>query len=95
VVTSDVKGAGTDADVYVELQGRNGSTGKMQLPSRPEHFERGGSDFFSVTGVDVGKVARLIIGHNNRGPSPGWHLDYCALTSDGSLDKVAASPSLI
>lgn len=41
VVTSDIKGAGTDADVYVELQGKNGNTGRIFLPSKLEDFERG------------------------------------------------------
>ena len=46
LVTSDVKGAGTDADVHVALVGAAGSSNRITLPSKPEHFERGQRDTF-------------------------------------------------
>lgn len=53
VQTSDVKFAGTDADVTVELQGhRDGNmvtTGKLPLSSSRNDFERGRLDHFAVT----------------------------------------------
>lgn len=46
ISTSDVRGAGTDADVYVVLHGELGSTPRTTLPSQPEHFERNMTDSF-------------------------------------------------
>jgi hypothetical protein len=46
VVTSDMRGAGTDADVSMTLIGTEGSSQRVQLPSNPELFERGNRDEF-------------------------------------------------
>ena len=46
IATSDIRGAGTDADVHVALHGDQGDTPTTLLPSRPEHFERGLTDTF-------------------------------------------------
>lgn len=46
ISTSDVRGAGTDADVHVALIGADGSSETVQLQSKPEHFERGCRDTF-------------------------------------------------
>lgn len=46
ITTADVRGAGTDAEVYMALTGSERSSGKLVLPSRPEHFERGCRDKF-------------------------------------------------
>ena len=52
VFTSDVKFAGTDADVFIELQGRlEGnmvSTPRLPLNSAKNDFERGREDHFTV-----------------------------------------------
>jgi hypothetical protein len=41
VHTSDCKGAGTDATVFVDLQGRKGKTGPLKLDDSRDNFERG------------------------------------------------------
>lgn len=41
VVTSDVRGAGTDGCVYIEVQGDSGILGERILESKPSDFERG------------------------------------------------------
>lgn len=46
ITTADVRGAGTDAEVHIALMGSEGGSGKITLPSRPEHFERGCRDKF-------------------------------------------------
>ncbi|MED6242457.1 hypothetical protein ATANTOWER_004969, partial [Ataeniobius toweri] len=79
--TSDVFGAGTDADVFVVLYGRDGvCTQQKSLcvnkRERRMYFERGAEDMFIVELEDVGDVIEKIrIGHDNRGVNPGWHLD--------------------
>ncbi len=46
VTTSDIRGAGTDAEVFVTLHGETGDTPTTILPSQLEHFERGQTDRF-------------------------------------------------
>uniref|UniRef100_A0A3B3YEH1 PLAT domain-containing protein n=1 Tax=Poecilia mexicana TaxID=48701 RepID=A0A3B3YEH1_9TELE len=79
--TSDVFGAGTDADVFLVLYGRDAvCTQQKSLcvnkRERRMYFERGAEDMFIVELEDVGDVIEKIrIGHDNRGVNPGWHLD--------------------
>ncbi|CDQ62070.1 unnamed protein product [Oncorhynchus mykiss] len=79
--TSDVFGAGTDADVFIVLYGWKGlCTQQKHLcvnkRERRLFFERGAEDMFIVELEDVGDVIEKIrIGHDNSGTNPGWHLD--------------------
>ncbi|XP_028828916.1 lipoxygenase homology domain-containing protein 1 isoform X1 [Denticeps clupeoides] len=79
--TSDIFGAGTDADVFIVLYGQNGvctSQKSLCVNSRERrmYFKRGGEDMFIVELEDIGDVMEKIrIGHDNRGINPGWHLD--------------------
>jgi hypothetical protein len=41
VTTSDVRGAGTDANVAIVLYGEKGDTGERKLESSANDFERG------------------------------------------------------
>ncbi|XP_057675206.1 lipoxygenase homology domain-containing protein 1-like isoform X2 [Corythoichthys intestinalis] len=81
IFTSDIFGAGTDADVFVVLYGREAvCTQQKRLcvnkRERIMYFERGAEDMFIVELEDVGEVIEKIrIGHDNRGVNPGWHLD--------------------
>lgn len=59
VKTGDVRGAGTDANVFVQIYGDKGDTGKLQLRSAENtknKFERGRTDQFVLEAVDIGKV---------------------------------------
>lgn len=90
VFTSDVRGSGTDACVFIDIVGEAGSTGlqELKLFSNPEAaFERGSRDEFIVTGKDVGSVfSRIRIGHDNTGIDPAWHLDRVeVMGSDGEI----------
>ncbi|XP_056274885.1 lipoxygenase homology domain-containing protein 1 isoform X2 [Pseudoliparis swirei] len=81
IYTSDVFGAGTDADVFIVLYGREGvCTQQKHLcvnkRERRLHFERGAEDMFIVELEDVGEdIEKIRIGHDNKGSNPGWHLD--------------------
>eukprot|EP00798_Chlamydomonas_sp_ICE-L_P013676 gene13676-19564_t len=82
VVTSELRGAGTDSDVSVALHGDLGDTPSTILPSRPEHFERGTTDVFRLQLPDVGKIRTMSIGHNNMGPGPEWHLEMAEVLDE-------------
>jgi hypothetical protein len=71
VLTSDIKGAGTNAKVFIILYGQTGDTGKVVLPSKKEHFEKGSTDLFEIKAKDVGSIIKIRIGHNNSGFGSG------------------------
>ncbi|KAF7200542.1 lipoxygenase homology domain-containing protein 1-like [Nothobranchius furzeri] len=97
IFTSDVFAAGTDADVFIVLYGRNGvCTQQKHLcvneRERRLYFERGAEDMFIVELEDVGDVIEKIrIGHDNRGTNPGWHLDRVEIRRQLRKGKVANS----
>lgn len=75
VTTSNLRGAGTDASVYLEIVGDDGRTLRKTLDS-PGHdpFERGNTDSFRILGRNVGKMTAVVVGHDNKGFCPDWHL---------------------
>ena len=47
VVTGDQKGAGTDANVFITIYGKNGNSPKLQLKNNSKNcFERNHTDMF-------------------------------------------------
>ncbi|XP_075275284.1 polycystin family receptor for egg jelly-like [Opisthocomus hoazin] len=69
-------GAGTKADVFLQLIGQNGTSDVHCL--RDPHFlsfQRGSTDCFLLTAKkDLGDICSFRVWHNNRGPSPSWFL---------------------
>ena len=81
VFTSDLRLAGTDADVSIKLFGDDGALGPVVLTTASaDIFQRGTEDEFMVSGAPMGKVSKLEIGHNNKGTSTSWHLDRVEVT---------------
>lgn len=61
VVTSDKMGAGTDANVFIDIFGMDGThTGRMLLNNKGNDFERGQTDTYQVGGLGcaAGRVYR-------------------------------------
>ncbi|KAJ8017682.1 Lipoxygenase-likey domain-containing protein 1 [Holothuria leucospilota] len=78
--TSDVSGAGTDADVFIVLYGREIVTSQKSLcqtkKERKEKFERNMVDKFVLELEDVGDtIEKVRIGHDNSGFGAAWHLN--------------------
>jgi hypothetical protein len=73
VRTGDVRGAGTDAAVFLTLYGTAGNSGALALENSKDNFERGQVDRFTVEAA-VGEVQYVRIGHDNSGVAPAWHL---------------------
>ncbi|GFH12746.1 uncharacterized protein HaLaN_08489, partial [Haematococcus lacustris] len=82
VRTSDIRSAGTDANVYVDIQGGLAATGKVFLKNaNPDCFERGTTDEFEVKAAgELGPLQQLVVGHDNTGQGPGWHLEQIEIT---------------
>ncbi|GLC44364.1 hypothetical protein PLESTF_000049800 [Pleodorina starrii] len=79
--TSDIRGAGTDANVFIELHGDKGSMGDTRLDNATNNFERGRADTFKIRGSDVGALQRVVIRHDNSGVGPDWHLEQVEVTN--------------
>ena len=88
VVTSDVRGAGTNAKVYVSLYGEHGEIEERKLPSKRKHFERKRHDVFKLPGPkekkcrEIGTLQRLIVRHDGSGMGSGWHLERIDVKSE-------------
>lgn len=61
-MTGDVRGAGTDANVYIVLFGDNGESGQRFLDNKKNNFERGKKDTFVVESPNLGKIKKIRIG---------------------------------
>ncbi|XP_009693821.1 PREDICTED: polycystic kidney disease and receptor for egg jelly-related protein-like, partial [Cariama cristata] len=69
-------GAGTKADVFLQLIGQNGTSDVhcLRHPHLPS-FQQGSIDcFLLTTKKDLGDIRSFRIWHNNKGPSPSWFL---------------------
>uniref|UniRef100_A0ACB8FDU4 Uncharacterized protein n=1 Tax=Sphaerodactylus townsendi TaxID=933632 RepID=A0ACB8FDU4_9SAUR len=77
VVTGDLWNAGTEADVYISVYGEEGDTGSRQMhrSKKPRKFLKGQADIFSLEAVHLGKLHKIIIGHNGLGSGNGWFLE--------------------
>jgi len=60
--TGDVRGAGTDANVYVTLFGDRGDSGRKVLDNNENNFERSQKDTFNVVCPHLGKLKKIRIG---------------------------------
>ena len=71
VYTSKVTGAGTDANVHIEIYGEEKTTGQVMLCSKTDRkgkFQTGSVDKFIHELEDVGDtIEKIRIGHDNRG----------------------------
>lgn len=76
VLTGTRPGAGTNANVYMILHGRDKHTGKIWLDNGQRSFLPGQNDEFEITtSVQVSPLESVTIGHDNSSPGPGWFLD--------------------
>jgi lipoxygenase homology domain-containing protein 1 len=61
VQTSDVRGAGTDSDVFIVIHGSQGSSSEFELANAANNFERNQTDTFEVSGLDVGSIHSITV----------------------------------
>uniref|UniRef100_A0A8C1KV82 Lipoxygenase homology domains 1a n=1 Tax=Cyprinus carpio TaxID=7962 RepID=A0A8C1KV82_CYPCA len=85
--TSEIKGAGTDAQVFVQVYGETGKSDEMRLESKSDSFEQGQCDKFIIEMPDFGKIRKLRIWHEKRNPFSGWHLGRVTLMKTLTREK--------
>ncbi|XP_061672103.1 LOW QUALITY PROTEIN: lipoxygenase homology domain-containing protein 1-like [Syngnathoides biaculeatus] len=94
VQTSDVRGAGTDANVCLIVFGEFGDTGTLPLreSANRNKFERKTRDVFRFPDVlSLGELSKVRVWHDNKGAAPGWHLDYIDV-KDEIMDRTFRFP---
>jgi len=84
VYTSDIRGAGTDASVFMELEGEKGTVGFTRLEASSKDFERGSVDTFQVQGSDIGKLTKIGVKTDNSGWGAAWHLQQVEIRSEAT-----------
>ncbi|KAK5871016.1 hypothetical protein PBY51_003919 [Eleginops maclovinus] len=84
VFTADIKGSGTDADVFINIFGEFGDTCERRLDNDKNNFEKGTEDKFTIEAPNLGKVRKITIGHNNKGSSAGWFVDKVVVDDMGN-----------
>ncbi|KAM9632188.1 lipoxygenase homology domain-containing protein 1 isoform 3-T3 [Trichechus inunguis] len=87
VYTGEVIGAGTDADVFINIFGEYGDTGERRLENEKDNFEKGAEDKFILDSPDLGQLMKINIGHNNKGGSAGWFLSKIVVEDIGNKRK--------
>uniref|UniRef100_A0A8C3Y5S1 Lipoxygenase homology domains 1 n=1 Tax=Catharus ustulatus TaxID=91951 RepID=A0A8C3Y5S1_CATUS len=89
VVTGDVRAAGTNAKVFMQIYGETGKTELIILENRSNNFERGATDIFKREAADVGKIYKIRIGHDGTGIGDGWFLESVTLKRLATKTKEA------
>lgn len=75
IYTSDIKLAGTDANVYICVYGEKGKSDEILLENKTDNFEQGKVDYFKRNFVDIGKPYKIRVWHDQSGMLSGWHLN--------------------
>ncbi|CAF3703956.1 unnamed protein product, partial [Rotaria sordida] len=75
VFTGDKSGAGTDADVFIQMYGLNGKTEEIILKNKSDSFERKSVDKFKIEAPDIGQIQKIRIGHNSEKFGSAWYLE--------------------
>lgn len=82
VITGDVKGAGTDSNVFISIYGVNGDSGKRHLQKKFRNlFEREQTDRFVLEMLDLGELLRVKVEHDNSSTNSGWYLECVEVTN--------------
>ena len=83
VFTSDLRGAGTDANVTLQVHGSQGSSLPTPLGDNVANFEQGECDVFPGVLVPVsvgGALEGVTLSHDGSNPYPEWHLERVELS---------------
>nr|CAB3263471.1 lipoxygenase homology domain-containing protein 1-like [Phallusia mammillata] len=79
IFTSDVRNAGTDAKVFIQVYGEKGKSDVIPLNNETDNFETGQKDKFKIDIPDIGRIYKLRVWHDDSRPFSGWHLDKIIL----------------
>eukprot|EP00731_Ephydatia_muelleri_P024939 Em0017g22a len=84
--TGNVRGAGTDANIFVTLTGKKATTARTHVTGCK--FTSGSTETFVMITKDVGELKSLTVEHDNMGFGPSWFLDKVTVTDHTSNQAV-------
>ncbi|XP_077868880.1 lipoxygenase homology domain-containing protein 1-like [Saccoglossus kowalevskii] len=92
VKTGKRRSAGTRANVYIEIHGERGDTGRRPLDDhnyveKDNKFVRTAIDNFVIQAVSLGDINKLVVGHDGSRRRPRWYLKRVIVT-DVENEKV-------
>ncbi|KAF7667477.1 hypothetical protein LDENG_00061370 [Lucifuga dentata] len=85
--TSDLPGAGTDAEIFFQVYGEKGKSDEFKLDNKTDNFEQGQLDRFMIELPDLGKLTKVRLWHEKRNPFAGWHLSKVTLMKTLTKEK--------
>ncbi|CAF0903962.1 unnamed protein product [Adineta steineri] len=81
-------GGGTDANVFIIIYGESGRTVIHELDNLGKNdFERNTTSEFTIMDLDVGKIDRIKIWHDNSGVGAAWLLDNVTVRKKYSTSR--------
>ena len=89
IYTSQVRWAGTDANIYLVAYGNKGKSDEIWLDNESNNFESGQTDKFKKEICDIGRPYKIRIGHDNSNPAAAWHLNKVRIGHDNSNPAAA------
>ena len=84
IKTSDAWYAGTDASVFLSLNGLDASMREVQIsdPDAINDWEKGDINHGSIETEDLGELQTGTLRHDQSGPSSGWSVDWVKITNE-------------
>lgn len=87
VQTGKKMGAGTDANVFLNIFGEYGDTGQRVLSkskTNRKKFERDQVDVFRIEAVALKNLKKIRIGHDGKMAGDGWYLKRVTVKQEGN-----------
>lgn len=88
VTTGESLGAGTDAEIVLEIIGVKGTTKSLALNNaanisgNKDIFERGATDVFEIEADNVGKIKSIKLGHDGSKSNAEWKCESIKIESE-------------
>ena len=90
IKTGSETGSGTDANVFIKIEGSEGQTKEYRLNDliKGNSFEFGSTDFAELTDVkNMGEIKSVSIRHDNSGIGSNWYLESVTITPSDRAPK--------
>lgn len=81
--TADIKDAGTDSGIYIQLIGEKGISSELKHDNKEDNHERGKIDIISNSNTraeNVGWLRQIRVRSDGKNDQPGWIVNYVKIT---------------
>lgn len=78
VFTGSEPNSNTEANIYVHMFGKNSDSGPRKLlkcKNNKKKFQVGQMDLFEIEAVNLGKLQKVVVGHDGKEKGQGWYLE--------------------